>query len=302
MQEAFFDSDGVRLHYIDYGGHGPPLVLLAGLGGTAQLFRGLAPKLSKQFRVVALTRRGHGRSERPNNGYGIETLVEDIRRFLDALGFERAALAGHSFAGVELPLFAIRYPKRVQATIYLDALHVFLEPTPDPANDPAIAALNMIPVSEDLASTETYLTFLKRSRPDIAAVWCEAIRADRLEDLTVVDNRPVIDGHGGVVAMKMRAGLGEHANPAYGDVAAPALALVLGGRTNPFLLPNAPEALARDANSYYIETFLRWVQRRTDLFQEAVPDARVVELDTSNHTIFVAKEDDTVNAMLNFLG
>ena len=42
MRETFFESDGVRLHYIDYGGEGPPLVLLGGLGGTAHLFRGLA--------------------------------------------------------------------------------------------------------------------------------------------------------------------------------------------------------------------------------------------------------------------
>lgn len=301
MLEAFFDSDGIRLHYMDYGGHGSPLVLLAGLGGTAHLFRGLAPRLSRRFRVVALTRRGHGRSDRPDDGYDIETLVEDIRRFLDALGIERAAFAGHSFAGIELPLFAIRYPERVQATVYLDALHVFLEPTPDPANDPAIAALDMVPRPDDLTSVETYLAFLKRSRPDIAAVWCEAVEADRLEDLTIEDGRPVIDGHGGVIGGKMRAGLGEHADPAYGDVAAPALALVLSGRTNPFLPPDAPEELVHAANAYYVEKVRPWLQRRTDLFREAVPDARVVELDTSNHTLFVAKEYETVNAMLDFL-
>ena len=100
----------------------------------------------------------------------------------------------------------------------------------------------------------------------------------------------------------MRAGLGEHANPDYGDVVAPALALVLGGRTNPLLPPDASEDLERAANVYYVERYLPWVQRRTDLFRKAVPDARVVELDTSNHTIFIAKEDETIEAMLDFLG
>ena len=95
MLEAFFGSDGVSLHYIDWGGEGPPLVLLAGLGGTAHLFRGLAPKLSSRFRVVALTRRGHGRSDRPESGYEIDTLVDDIHRFLDELEIERAVLVGH---------------------------------------------------------------------------------------------------------------------------------------------------------------------------------------------------------------
>lgn len=50
MIEAFFDSDGVSLHKMDYGGHGPPLVLLASLGGTAHLFCRLAPGESDRFR------------------------------------------------------------------------------------------------------------------------------------------------------------------------------------------------------------------------------------------------------------
>jgi alpha-beta hydrolase superfamily lysophospholipase len=40
---------------------GRPLVLFAGLGDTAYLYRGLAPKLASRFRMVGFTRRGHGR-------------------------------------------------------------------------------------------------------------------------------------------------------------------------------------------------------------------------------------------------
>ncbi len=301
MLEASFDSDGVNLHYVEYGGHGPPLVLLAGLGGTAQLFRGLAPRLSHRFRVVALTRRGHGRSERPGDGYNIETLVEDIRRFLDALGIERAVFAGHSFAGLELPLFAIRYPDRVDAIIYLDGVNVLLEPQPDPANDPVWATLETHPKEEDLLSQESYLSYLKRSRPDLANIWCEAIEADRLEDLTMDGKRVVMDGHGRAITAKMFGGLGAQRDPAYGDVKAPMLAIVLGGLQNPFLPPDAPEVLGRSANAYYVESFRPWVRRRTELFREAAPSARVVELDTSNHTVFVAKKHETVNAVLDFL-
>lgn len=71
-EERFFDSDDVSLHYIDWGGAGRPLVLLAGLGDTAHLYRGLAPKLASRFSVVGLTRRGHGRSGRPESGYDLE--------------------------------------------------------------------------------------------------------------------------------------------------------------------------------------------------------------------------------------
>ena len=121
-QEGFVNSAGVQLHFIDWGGGGQPLVFLAGLGGTAQCYRGLAARFAGRFRVVGLTRRGHGRSEKPDSGYDLDTLVEDIRRFLDVMEIETAVLAGHSFAGLEMPRFAVRYPGRVTGLIFLDAL------------------------------------------------------------------------------------------------------------------------------------------------------------------------------------
>ncbi len=253
-REGFFDSAGVNLHYLDWGGSGRALVLLPGLGGTAHLFRGLAPRLAERFRVAALTRRGHGR-------------------------------------------FANRYPDRVEAVIYLDALHVLLELAHDPAADPAFAVLETQPRPEDLVSREAYLAFIKRSRPDLASIWCEAVEADRLDYVTALARH----GPATAIVAKMLEGLGPHREPAYGDVKAPALALVLGGTTHPFLPPGASDELARAANAYYVESFVPRIRRRTDLFREAAPDATVIELGTSNHTIFVAREDETIEAIFEFL-
>jgi hypothetical protein len=50
-----------------------------------------------------------------------------------------------------------------------------------------------------------------------------------------------------------------------------------------------------------VKNFVPRIQRRTELFTEAVPTARVVELDTSNHTTFIAREDETVAGVLDFL-
>ena len=301
LAENFFDSDGVKLHYIDWGGSGRPMVLLAGLGGTAQHFRGLAPRLAERFRVVALTRRGHGRSDRPEAGYDLDTMVDDIRRFLDTMGFTRAILAGHSWAGIEIPRFATRYPDRVEAVIYFDALHQLLEPQPDRAADPVWTVLETRPKPEDLVSPEAYLAYYKRSRPHLARIWCEAIEADFLEDMTIEDGRPVDDRHGYEVSTKMLAGLGTHREPAYGNVNAPTLAFVLAGTRNPLVPPEASEELERAANTHYVENSLPWKRRGTDLFREAAPDARVIELDSSNHAIFIAKEDETVEAIFEFL-
>src|SRR5512139_1556148 len=109
----FVTVNGIRLHYLDWGGSGPALLFLAGRGCNAHLFDDFAPRFTGQFRVLALTRRGHGESDYPETGYDIDTLVEDIRQFLDSLGIERVILAGHSLAGIELPHFAALYPERV---------------------------------------------------------------------------------------------------------------------------------------------------------------------------------------------
>jgi len=73
----------LTLRCLDWGGSGEPLLLLAGLFGSAHGFDDLAPQLTSDFRVLALTRRGHGKSGRPASGYSLGVLVDDIRGFLD---------------------------------------------------------------------------------------------------------------------------------------------------------------------------------------------------------------------------
>ena len=106
------------------------MLFLHGLGDTPHIFDDLAPKFTNQFRVLGLTRRGHGQSEKPQTGYDTATLVEDIRQFLDALKIERVVLVGHSIAGDELTRFAGVHPDRVIKLVYLDAAYdraTFLE-------------------------------------------------------------------------------------------------------------------------------------------------------------------------------
>jgi non-heme chloroperoxidase len=56
------DKD-VKLEVLDWGGNGPPLVFLAGLGNTAHVFDELAPKFADKHHVYGITRRGVGQQE-----------------------------------------------------------------------------------------------------------------------------------------------------------------------------------------------------------------------------------------------
>jgi pimeloyl-ACP methyl ester carboxylesterase len=115
--------NGIKLQYLDWGGKGKTLLFLTGLGDTAHIFDDIAPKFTDHFRVLGLTRRGQGKSDKPEVGYDTNTLVEDIRQFLDAMNIKRVILAGHSLAGNEMTRFAELYPDQVDKLVYLDAAY-----------------------------------------------------------------------------------------------------------------------------------------------------------------------------------
>ena len=277
------------------------MVLLAGLGDTAQLYRGLAPALADRHRVVGLTRRGHGRSERPESGYELDTLVEDIRRLLDRLAIERSILVGHSFGGLEMPLFAKRYPERVAAIVYLDALFPVLDPEPDLSGDPIWSVVPRGgPTADDLVSRDAYLSYFKRARPAWAQIWCEAIEADLMDKATIQDNGHLEYHHNDGLMNNIYAQTWATRNPEYEGVKAPMLAIVPDGDFHPSVPQDAPDELRQAADQYWRHRLLPWIRQRTETFRRAVPSARVVELDSPHHHIFLAREEETVKAILDF--
>ncbi len=138
---GFVTANGIKLHYLDWGGHGDTLVFLAGFDDTAHVYDDFAPQFTDRFHVLGLTRRGYGESDKPVTGYDASTRVEDIHGFLDALQIARASFVGHSMAGDELTLFASRYPDRVNKLVYYDAAYdrtpeSWLDGLSDPGYEP----------------------------------------------------------------------------------------------------------------------------------------------------------------------
>ncbi len=117
---TFLDVNGVRLQCLDWGGAGPNLILLHGANESPHLFDDFAPAFTDAFRVLAYARRGHGRSE-PKGPFDNETLTEDLRCVMDALGIRRAHLAGHSMGGNEITAMAGTHPERVDRLVYIEA-------------------------------------------------------------------------------------------------------------------------------------------------------------------------------------
>jgi len=111
---------GVQLQCLDWGGDGPPLLLVHGLGDSPHIFDDLANRLKDHFHVIAYARRGHGKSGSPITGYDDQTLVGDLRDVMDEVRFKHASLIGWGMGGNEVTAFAGRYPERVDKIVYLE--------------------------------------------------------------------------------------------------------------------------------------------------------------------------------------
>src|SRR5579862_6274456 len=77
VQFVTVDKD-VKLEVLDWGGRGRPIVLLAGSGNSAHVFDNFAPKLTPEYHVYGITRRGFGDSSKPDEGYDDQRLADDV--------------------------------------------------------------------------------------------------------------------------------------------------------------------------------------------------------------------------------
>lgn len=135
VREGTVDSGGVSLHYLDWGGEGPPLILLHATGFHSWLWDPIATQLTHRFRVVAYDQRGHGDSDGPPDGYSFEQFAEDLDAVINGLGLERSGGAGgardaasrvsavgHSSGASTIAVHAARHPGVISRATLLEPI------------------------------------------------------------------------------------------------------------------------------------------------------------------------------------
>ena len=115
-EDQFFDADGVRIRYV-IEGEGEPVLLIHGFSVSVELQwyqPGIFAELAKQYRVIALDNRGHGKSDKPHDpdAYGLE-MVKDIVRLMDHLDIRQAHVVGYSMGGFITNKLLATHPERV---------------------------------------------------------------------------------------------------------------------------------------------------------------------------------------------
>lgn len=111
-------SGGLVLSYAEQGdSSGSALVLLPGPTDSWRSYEQVLARLPSSVRAVAVSQRGHGDSDKPAHGYRVEDFAADVVPFLDALGIERAVLAGHSGSCLVARRVAIDSSERIAGLV-----------------------------------------------------------------------------------------------------------------------------------------------------------------------------------------
>jgi pimeloyl-ACP methyl ester carboxylesterase len=116
FDSRFVQANGIRQHVV-IGGDGPPLLLIHGWPEDWFAWRLMMPALAKQFTVIAVDQRGIGRSEKAATGYDAATLANDQVALMDALGYDRFAVAGHDTGYIVAYALASDHSERVARLI-----------------------------------------------------------------------------------------------------------------------------------------------------------------------------------------
>jgi pimeloyl-ACP methyl ester carboxylesterase len=113
--------NGIRLHYLDWGGRGAPIVLLHATGFLGPIYRPIAQALTAIGRVYSFDQRGHGDSERPRNDiYGWDLTAGDLEGFILAMGFEHVRAIGHSAGATAIGVVASGRPDLISRAMLIE--------------------------------------------------------------------------------------------------------------------------------------------------------------------------------------
>ena len=106
--------NGVTLRYVEQGPAGAlPIILLHGFPDSWRSYETVLAHLPRSVRVIALSQRGFGNSDKPDAGYRPHDLAADLDNFMAARNISEAIIVGHSMGALVAQRFAIDYPQRV---------------------------------------------------------------------------------------------------------------------------------------------------------------------------------------------
>lgn len=275
--KGYANTNGIKLHYLDYGGDGPTLLLAHGLTANAHSFEGLVAALDGSMRVIAVDLRGRGLSDKPASGYSLEDHARDMLGLLDELGLAEVVFAGHSYGGALAYVMAAEYPERITGCVAIDA-----PAAPDPGIlDQIQPVLDRLEVT--FPSMEAYLEYVQ------AMPWFDGKWNDQLDVFYRTDVQQFPDGS---VQSRAHPGAIRQAITGLLDVD---LAALVASITVPTLLIRAIEPLQPGAA-------LLFPREGAEAALESLADGRLVEIKGNHYDVVLGRSSaETAAAILEFV-
>lgn len=281
----------IRLEVLDWGGKGPPVIFLSGLGDTAHAFDDFAPKFAGSHHVFGITRRGFGASSRPTptpEAYGADRLGDDVLAVIAALKLDRPVLVGHSIAGEELSSVASRHPEKIAGLVYLDAAYPYA--LYNAKEGDLVLDTNDLRRSLEHGLNRPTISQYRAHLRTLMAHDLPQLSRDAQTMLNRVEGQP--DGPPrppGAMQTGDAVLLGEQKYTSIHNV--PMLAI--------FAQPHACKPNCGRADTKANEI---WVSKQIDFIAAANPNARIVRLPYANHEVFRSNAAEVEREMNSFMG
>ena len=278
----------IRLEVLDWGGHGRPLIFLAGNGDTAHAFDSFAPKFTGQNHVYGITRRGFGASSKPapaNGNYSADHLGDDVLAVMQALRIGRPVLVGHSLAGEELSSIGSRFPNKVSGLIYLDAAVSWA--FYDSAHPQVEMEMNDIKKRIDEIEAGGVDEQERLRELEIAIAKFEAVLYQSNEDVRTMPPLPPRSP----IQAALNFGVEK-----YTSIPVPVLAIFACPHDWSHFFPNNP-----DRRAARLAADTAHCTAQAEAFARGVPTARVVRIPNSDHYVYRSNEAQVMAEMKKFL-
>ena len=124
--DRFYESQGLQLHYTDWGNDAaPPLILIHGGRDHSRSWDEVARELQPHFHVMAPDLRGHGNSDWAiGSSYSLSDYLYDLTSLARSASVHQTAIVGHSMGGMIGLMYAGAYPDKVSHLAVLDGVTV----------------------------------------------------------------------------------------------------------------------------------------------------------------------------------
>ena len=122
MPEDYYIKVGtLKIRYWALGNKGTPVILIHGLGASADIWMYNVEALAKQHQVYALDLVGFGRSDKPGPSFSPFDYTPFLDEFIKALDIDRVSLVGQSLGGGIALHYAIQFPQKVEKLVLVDS-------------------------------------------------------------------------------------------------------------------------------------------------------------------------------------